>query len=61
MKHEIAYLVTMAHMRKALSKGLVSKGDYELFNQAMLKKYTPAYASLLSDKDLIEAEFRALI
>lgn len=61
MKEEVAYLVTMAHTRKALSKGLISKADYRLFNQEMLKKYTPIYAPLLSEKDLIEEGFRALI
>ena len=61
MNHEIAYLITMAYTRKVLSKGLISKADYQLFNQRMLEKYTPAYAPLLVDKDLIEGEFRALI
>ena len=61
MKHEITYLVTMAHTRKALFKGLISKADYQLFNQKMLAKYTPVYGRLLSEKDLIEGDFRALI
>ena len=61
MKDEVTYLVTMAHTRNALFKGLISKNDYQLFNQKMLAKYTPVYGRLLSEKDLIEGEFRALI
>ena len=52
-RREIVYQATMAAARKMLEAGLVSREQYERFDEEMRRKYEPAIGELFSRISLL--------
>ncbi len=49
---EVVYQMTMAAAREMLSRGIITREEYDRFDTKMQQKYSPIFGNLLTLPDL---------
>lgn len=58
---EAVFQIAMYRARKLLEAGLIDRELYEEYQAILSQKYHPVIGALLSEKPLLEADYRALL
>ena len=60
-RNEYLYSITMGHVGRMLTRGLITEKEYQEVNRRMKEKYNPVSDGLISESDLQTRKNRAIM